>query len=142
MLYIYIYISQLFLFLFFLLLRWRRILPDDIYILYTVRSFFAFCGVHMGITYKTTVRPIPPCRLHRSSRIFRSRLSLRTAIANSHSAISAGANNVPWQMGDAVRAGWLFVRTDRQTDGGGGSRGCFTIRRLVSIDYCTRTASI
>lgn len=55
-----------------------------LYPLHRERSFFAFCGAHMGITYETTVRPIPPCRLLRSPRIFRSRLSLRTAIANSH----------------------------------------------------------
>jgi len=38
-------------------------------------------------------------------------------------------------MGDVVRAGWLLVRSDGDGDSGGG---CFTIRRLVSIDHRTR----
>lgn len=74
----------------------------------------------MGITYETTVRPIsprvsPPLTLH---------FSLLPLPQNGYSefasTISAGANNVPRQMGDVQwgPGGW----TDRQGESG-GSRG-------------------
>lgn len=59
---------------------------------------------------------------------------------------SAGANNVPRQMGDAVRAEWLLDRptnepTNEGTNGRTGAEAVGVLhRRPVFIDHCTRTS--
>lgn len=86
--------------------------------------------VHTYITYKMTDRSSIVSSAPLASRIFALAFP-STTIANSHRP-SAGANNVPRQMGDVVRAEWLLdrptnertnERTNGRTNGCGGGRG-------------------
>lgn len=93
-----------------------------LYPLYRAKSFF-FCILWRAYGHNVWndcpsdfAAASPPCAPH---------FSLSPLPQNGYSefasAISAGANNVPRQMGDAVRAGWLL---DRSSDGRGrGQQG-------------------